>query len=215
MVRASPATGASPRHFDQNDALTTATRGPPTCNSSDRNPRPFDGVTPITSKNAFEINVMRTSCGSLAPDTGVGPYGAISAIALKLWVPSRQSLKFGSDTLPLLPDVKIWYRRTIRSDCGYGKGLISTPPTTLNIAAAAPTPRPKVRITVAVNAGTRTSVRRPIRMSRRKSRTMAPRNSSRVVSRVCSTPPNFTSAARRAPRGSMPSRMFLAVCCSM
>ncbi len=46
-------------------------------------------------------------------------------------------------------------------------------------------------------------------------RASAGRNSSRVCSFTCSTPPKRTKAWRRASSGAMPARMFLAVCCSM
>jgi len=64
-------------------------------------PRPFTMRSRMTSKNSRDTIAPGVIVVSPVPTTtGAGP-AEISAIALKLRVPSFQSLKLGSDTLPL------------------------------------------------------------------------------------------------------------------
>ena len=215
MTIDSPDSGRSPFQRSQKRAPTSATGAAPRCSSPARNPRPRAGRVPMTSRNPCETIATGTDCGSPAPRT-VCRDAVVSAIAAKPRVCACQSRKLGSDTLaPRLPVSPIWNSCTMRSASGYGSGRSSTPSTTVNIAAAAPMPSPMVRIAVSENDGTRASERPAIRRSRLRSRSQAPRSSSAVASRACTTPPNFRRAARRASSGDMPAAMCFAVCCSM
>src|SRR4029434_2475306 len=63
---------------------------------------------------------------------------------------------------------------TTFSDSGYGRGLITTPLTTLNMAVVAPIPRASVRITVRLKVGCRLTMRVAYRRSCQTSRSRRP-----------------------------------------
>ena len=95
---------------------------------------------------------------------------------------------------------------------GVGERLMRAASTKAKIAMLAPMPSESMRIAVMVKPGLRRSWRREKRMSCRRVSRKGIVRPSRWACLVCSTPPSFRRASRRACSGDMPVRRLSSMC---
>src|SRR5689334_10434287 len=147
---------APPKRRCQSEYEMTATFGPPGTASSAVYVRPSNGFTPNVSNSAASVRDPDTCSGSVfasvAPSTnGHERNAAIGVRFFRLFCASTyrpvESGRFGPNASA---DGLLSHIITSREASTYGNGRSNTPSTTLNTAAAAPTPSPSVRTAATV-----------------------------------------------------------------